>query len=81
VAGTFTNINESTITSNTSIDGISVGIPLSQTQISGYALVNVTTSTNNVIGLAVSITPISNLSIPAASGTDANAQLAILQLR
>ena len=81
VSGTPTNISEAAVTTNTSIDGLTNPQPESQTQLTGYALVNVTSTRNNVINLAVSITPSSNISIPQASGTDANAQLVILQLK
>lgn len=74
------NITQSTVTSNTSVDGLSNDVPESQTQITGYALINVSKSSNSVINLAVSITG-GNLAIPATSGIDANAQMVILQLR
>ena len=78
LSGVPTNITQSAITSNTSIDGLSSEQPSSQTQIVGYAIVQ-TGSASNVINLAVNITG-GNLTIPPASGIDANAEIVILQL-
>lgn len=80
VSYSSTNIAQSAITTNTSVDGVSSCEPTSQTQITGYALIKVTKLSNNTINLVVSISG-DNLSIPAASGTDANAEMVILQLR
>lgn len=80
VGGIPTNIAQAAVTSNTAIDGVTNSEPASQTQITGYAIIEVTSSTNNIINLAVDITG-SQLSIPAASGVDANAQMFILQLK
>jgi len=80
VSGTPENITQAAITNNVSNDGLTAAQPESQTQITGFAIVNVTSSSNNVINLAVTITG-SNLAIPAASGMDANAQLTILQIQ
>jgi hypothetical protein len=79
VAGVPTNITQASINSNTSIDGVDNLEPESQPQITGYALINVTSATNNVLNLAINLNG-SNISIPAASGIDANAQLTILQI-
>lgn len=79
VSGVPTNITQSSVTSNTSIDGITDDVPESQTQITGYALVNVTATTNNVLNLAVTLTG-GGVTIPATTGLDANAELVILHL-
>lgn len=50
-----------------------------QVQVSGYALVATTSTSNNQINLEVSLSS-GGLTVPAVGGTDANAQLTILQL-
>lgn len=80
VFGIPTDIPQAAITSNTSVDRVTDVVPQSDTQITGFALIAVTSSVNNVINLLVTITG-GNITIPATSGTDANAQMTILQLR
>ena len=79
VAGVLANVTQPTVTNNNSNDGVTAAQPASQVQVSGYALITTTSSTNNTLALGVTITG-SNLSVPAASGIDANAQFTILQL-
>lgn len=78
VSGVPTNIAQPAITTNTSIDGITAGVPESQTQITGVAIITVTSTSNNVIDLLVTLS--GGDTIPAATGTDANAELVIIQL-
>ena len=49
-----------------------------ETQITGWALIRVLSSSNNVISLAITLT--GNSSIPQASGDDANAEIVFLQV-
>ncbi len=79
VAGTPTNISQAVVTNNVSFDGVTVDVPESQLQITGSALIHTTSTDNNVINLAITITG-GNLAIPDTTGTDANAELIILQL-
>lgn len=79
VNGTPTNISQAAITNDLEIDGFTDIYPDEQSQIVGYALIQVTSSANNAINLVFTLAG-SNIFIPAASGTDANAQIAILQL-
>ncbi|GEM_PF-2050657 len=78
LAGVPTNITQAAITSNTAVDMLTDSGPEFQRMITGYALLNVTSTNNNVIDLVVTLG--TNATIPAATGTDANAQLVVLQL-
>lgn len=72
-------IGRAAITSNTTSIGTIETNNIFQTQISGYALVTATSAANNVISLVVTFDD--GYSIPpATAGTDANAQMTILQL-
>jgi hypothetical protein len=81
VGGVPTNINTATITNATFIDGVTNNEPQSDTQITAYAFIEVTGNGDKVINLRAVFDDESNLSIPAASGLDANAQMIILQVR
>lgn len=74
-----TNITQSAITTNLAVDELTASVPESQTQITGFALIDTHGRHNNVINLNVTLG--TNLTIPAATGTDANAELLILQLQ
>jgi|JI9StandDraft_2_1071091.scaffolds.fasta_scaffold216872_1 hypothetical protein len=78
-SGVSTNIAQPAMTTHTWIDGIDVNIPQSDSEIVGWSIVNVTSSSNNTINLAISLTG-TNIEIPATTGLDANAQLLILNL-
>ena len=80
VLGVPTNINQPAITENISVDLVTENAPVSQTQITGYAFIKVTSASNNVLDLFVTLDNAS-LTIPAASGVDANAQIAIIQIQ
>lgn len=67
------------ITQNNSADGVTQAEPASQTEVTGYALVIVTSSLNNTIRLDVTL-PAGGATVPAATLNDANAQMTILQL-
>lgn len=79
VAGVPTNISQSSIKNNTAADNVESSEPQSQRAISGYALVNVTSSLNNIINLVVTMSNGSAF-IPTTVGSDANAQMVIIQL-
>jgi len=79
VAGTPTNISQPAITHDIE-DGETAPAPHTQSQLTGYALIAVTSTANNIINLVVTLNPDSDV-IPATTGTDANAQIAILQLK
>ncbi len=78
VAGTPTNITQPAITTYLGIDGTTGDIPQSNALATGYALVSVTSSTNNTLNLVATFDD--NATLPATTGTDANAQIVILQL-
>ena len=80
IAGTSTDISQPAITNNLDVDEITSGqtVPASERQITGYALIQVTSAANKVLDLVVTVT--NNASVPATSGTDANAQMLILQI-
>lgn len=81
--GVPTNIGIPAITSNTTVDGVTAGVPSSQTQITGYALIHTSSESenafDNVINLVATLSN-SSVTIPATSGLDANAQITIIQL-
>jgi hypothetical protein len=79
VAGVMTNIGQAAIVDNTAVDAVPGALtPVSQTVFTGQAIVTVNSITNNAISLFV--TPGSDITVPAATGTDANAQLSVLQV-
>lgn len=78
IAGTPTNITQSAITQNVAVDGLTFAIPQSNPLVTGWALIRVTSTANNVINLQLSYG--GNDTFPVASGVDANAQMMILQL-
>lgn len=80
VAGVPTNITQPAITSSSYTDNVyaDLGVPLFQPQITGYALITVSSAANNAIDLVVTFS--GNDTMPAAIGTDANAEMVILQL-
>ena len=61
-----------------SADLLPVGTDV-ETQISGYAIVTTTSTSNNQINLLITLST-SAFTVPAALDTDANAQITILQL-
>lgn len=79
VADVPADISQPAVIENIAVDTVTSGAPSSQTQITGYAIVHVTSSHNNVLSLLVNFTG-SNMSLPATSGNDANAQISILQI-
>lgn len=76
VGGAPANITAPAIISTTVTDTASAIVD--QTQVTGFALIAVTSSANNVIALGVTLA--NGMSIPLATSPDANAQLTILQL-
>lgn len=74
----MTNITQAAVTTNTNNLAIAAGT-LQETQISGYALITVTSALNNAIELRLDL-PATGYTMPIALGTDANAQLTILQI-
>jgi hypothetical protein len=81
VAGVPTNISQAAVTSSAATDGITDPVPVSQAQVTGYALINVTSAANNALNLLITIDQPGSITIPATSGTDANAQMVILQIQ
>ena len=78
VNGVATNISQPAIVNVSANDGIQETIPLTPHMITGTAIVTVNSDLNNALTLVVSTAP--NLTLPTATGTDANAQLTILPL-
>jgi hypothetical protein len=74
-----TNISQPAIVNATFTDGLTDALPLTTTEITGQAILTVTSTLNNNINLLV--TTAVNLDVPATTGSDANAQLFIEQLR
>lgn len=77
--GIPTNISQPAVTNYTQIDGVTNTVPQTDSQIVGFAIITTDGSLNNVINLRVFLD--TNLTVPSTSGTDANAQLTIVQLR
>jgi hypothetical protein len=78
VAGVAANIAQPAIVNASFVDGLIDAEPLAPYEITGDALITVTSTLDNNINLL--ITPAVNATLPAATGSDANAQLTILQL-
>jgi len=78
ISGTPVDITQPAIVNFVGIDGISDVIPSSDVLVTGYALVTVTSSANNVINLITFYD--NNTTLPAATAADANAEMVILQL-
>lgn len=77
--GILADITQPAVVNNAFADvGDELPVPVSERQVTGYALITVTSASNNVLDLVVTVTQ--NATIPAATGTDANAQMVILQL-
>jgi len=74
VGGTPTDISFAVI--NT-FDETAAGTAISS-QVSGYALITTTSTSNNVINLIIGLD--TGFTLPLATGTDANAQITILQM-
>lgn len=77
-AGVLANIGQPAIVNDTATDGITDAIPSTPILITGNAIINVTSSSNDMIALFV--VPADNNAPTVATGTDANAQLTIHQL-
>lgn len=76
VAGAPTNVSQATINSAFVTDpGETLAI---SEEITGYALITTTSTLNNVINLQITLT--ANMELGTATGSDANAQMIILQL-
>lgn len=78
--GLSTNILQPAVTSTFRTDLVTSSTPTSQTQITGYAVIRVTGAFDNVINLTATLTG-SNIFIASTTGTDANAQIMIQQIR
>jgi hypothetical protein len=70
-------VSQATI-NNTSISYSGTDLTVTP-ELTGYALITTTSSANNVINLLIGFLT-SNITLPAAVGPDANAQMTILQL-
>lgn len=71
-------VGQPAVTTNTGIIAVTdVGDSL-QFQISGYAFINSAAAAGNTIGLLVNLT--GEFTVPVATGSDANAQMVVLQL-
>lgn len=77
--GISTNILQPAVTSTSRIDLVTSSPPESQTQITGYAVIRVTGALDNVINLTATFT--GSYFMLATTGTDANAQIMIQQIR
>lgn len=78
VDGVPTNITQAAVTSNSAVDAATAGTPASQTQVTGFALVNVTSKANNDLNLAVTFD--NGFTLPATTGSDANAEIVLFKI-
>ncbi len=80
ISGVATNILQPAVTSTFTNDLTTSTTPAQQTQLTGYAVIHVTGSSDNVINLTATITG-GGVVIPSTTGLDANAQILIQQIR
>ena len=74
------DITQPAISTLTLVDTVTAVTPDTESQITGFALIQVTSTSNNTLNLNLTIPAGSNIALIAATGTDANAQMTVFSV-